>query len=282
MCKISESAAANNARHRHCLVSADDVTINFISKQGEVNRMSNNKKIFVIFMLVALVIAGCSAAQAAPPAQQADDKPGEPRTITVNGTGRISVAPDIARIFIGVETTSEEASTAVQDNNGKAAQIMETLEGLGIAPEDIQTTNFSIYPREERDSDGNITQVTYVVQNTVNVTIRDLDQVGSVLDGVVQSGANSISGIQFDLADRSPANENGLEAAVLDARSQAGILAGAAEVELGQVLTINSFNSSPIVPIQRVALEFAGPADVPVSPGEIVITVDITMVFEIQ
>ncbi len=102
------------------------------------------------------------------------------------------------------------------------------------------------------------------------------------LDSVVQAGANSISGIQFDLADRSEVNANALEAAVQDARSQAEVLAGAAEVELGQVMSINSFNSSPIVPVQREALDFAASSDVPVSPGEIIVSVDITMVFEIQ
>ncbi len=244
--------------------------------------MRNKTLVLSVIMLAALVLAGCGAAQAAPLRQVAEENPAEPRTITVNGTGRVTITPDIAHIFIGVETTSDEAAAAVQDNNEKAAQIMTALEGFGIAPEDIQTTNFSVYPREERDPDGQITKVTYVVQNTVNVTIRDLDQVGAVLDSVIQAGSNSISGIQFDLADRSQVNATSLEAAVLDARTQAGILADAAGVELGQVMSINSFNSSPIVPVQRVALEFAAAGDVPVSPGEIDVTVDIMMVFEIQ
>ena len=192
------------------------------------------------------------------------------------------MAPDLARIYIGVETRGEEAAPAAQENSAQTAQILDILDGFGIAPEDIQTSNFSIYTQENRDPDGNITQVTYIVQNTVNVTVRDLAQVGAVLDGVVQAGANSISGIQFDLADRSQVNERALQAAVLDAQTQAGILAGAAEVDLGQVLSISSYNSSPIVPIERATLDFASPADVPVSPGQIEITVDITMVFEIQ
>ncbi len=143
--------------------------------------MRNKTFVLSMILLVSLVIAGCSAAQAAPSGQVAEENPPAPRTITVNGTGRVTITPDIARIFIGVETTNEEAAAAVQDNNEQAGQIMAALEAAGIASEDIQTTNFSVYPREERDPDGKITQVTYVVQNTVNVTVRDLEQVGAVL-----------------------------------------------------------------------------------------------------
>ena len=244
----------------------------------------HHKKLFVFVVSLLLVfVAACTTALAAPLPQDLDQEQKPSRTITVNGVGRITIAPDIARISIGVETMGESAADATRENSALAEKVIEALVGFEVAEADIRTSNFSVYARQDRDRDGNLLGVTYVVQNTIVVTVRDLDKLGEVLDAVVQSGANNISGIQFDLADRTQASSAALDAAVQDAKRQAEILSAAAEVELGQVLTINSFSNVPVFPIQRSAVEFAaGAIDVPVSPGELEISADVTVIYEIQ
>lgn len=237
---------------------------------------------FVAVALVALAIAACSSAQAAPPSQQGDGDTPDPRTLTVNGTGVVDVTPDLARIAIGVQTEGPEAAAAVSENSAQAQAIIAALADFGIAEEDIRTSSFNVFPRQERDSEGNLTGITYVVQNTVQVTVRELDQFGEVLDAAVQAGANNISDIQFDVADRSALNAKALAAAVEDARARAEILADAAGVELVQVLSLDSFGSSPVFAAQRVSLEFAEAADIPIAPGQIQITVDVNVRYEIQ
>jgi uncharacterized protein YggE len=80
------------------------------------------------------------------------------------------------------------------------------------------------------------------VDNTVFVTLRELSELGDVLDAVIAAGANSINGIQFDVADRTTATADARKAAVADARSQAEELAEAAGVELGEIQSLSTSN----------------------------------------
>ena len=205
------------------------------------------------------------------------------RSVTVNGSGTITLTPDMATISIGVSTQDKDAQVALDDNNAQAQTIRETLAEFNIAEDDIKTTNFSIWPRQNYDRDGEITGTVYVVQNTVLITVRDLGQLGKVLDAVVRSGANQINGINFNIADRETAYQQALEAAMDNARNRAEALTDAADVSLGEVQNINTFISGggPIVPYQSLAFDTAA-AEVPISGGTMEITVQVTVVYELK
>lgn len=226
--------------------------------------------------VVALAACAPAAAASAPSTTQ-------PRSISVNGTGTVTLTPDMATISIGVSTQNAEATTAVNENNRLSQQVLDTLKSKGIADADITTTNFSIYPQQNYDSSGQPTTITYVVQNTVDVKVRDLAKLGDILDSVVQSGSNSINSIQFDVADRESANQQALQAAVANAKSRADILAQAAGVTLGSAQTISASISTggPIVQFDR-ALSAAAPSSVPISTGSMTISVDVSVVYEIK
>jgi hypothetical protein len=207
-----------------------------------------------------------------------------PRTLSVSGVGRVSLEPDLATISIGVHSENASASEAVSTNNSQAAGVLAALKAAGVADKDIRTTNFSIYPRQEFSPDGKPTGLVYVVDNTVLVTVRDLARLGSLLDSAVKAGANSVSGIQFTVEDPSAAYEQALQAAVRDARSRGEALAAAAGVEIRQVLSINAGLSSgpqPLVKEFRAEAAMLA-ADVPVSSGQIEVSVDVSVVYEIQ
>ncbi len=235
-------------------------------------------KTLSLFVLLALVLTACGSGGGltTTPAEQ-------PRVISVNGTGVVTLTPDMATIQIGVNTENASAERAVAENTQQADAIRAALDGFGIAEEDIQTSNFSIYPRQDYDINGQITGVTYVVQNTVTVTIRDLDSFGRVLDAVVRSGANNIYGITFDVADREAAYALALEAAVANARARAEIMAAAGDVQLGEVVNINAYvgGGGGVVYAETRALDAAGGA-VPIAPGSLNITLDVQVVFGIK
>ena len=206
------------------------------------------------------------------------------RTITVTGSGKTSLAPDIAYISIGVHTENKDAAEAVAANNSQSDKVVAAFNNFKIDPKDIQTTNFSIYPRQDFDQDGKPTGITFVVDNTVYVTLRDLEQVGALLDAAVKAGANSISGIQFDVENKTEALSAARKAAVADGQTQAEELAQAAGVELGPVQSISSYANYP-VPLEqpRAAVMMDSAAvSVPISPGQMTLTVDVNMVFQIQ
>ena len=234
-------------------------------------------------LLIAVLLSACgTAALAQTPQAEENDAP--LRTLSVTGSGKTYLTPDIAYISIGVHTENKDAAEAIASNTAQSQKVAQALKTFGIDAKDIQTNNFSVYPRQDYDQNGKPTDLVFVVDNTVFVTLREIDQVGDVIDAAVQAGANTISGIQFDVEDKSAAMSLAREAAVADAQSQAEDLAKAAGVTLGPVQTINSSNSYPIPYMDRaggVAMEAAA-ASVPISPGQMTITVDVNVTYQIQ
>ena len=238
--------------------------------------------LLVSLLLMATLISACGGVAYAQTPQPEQIPP--LRTITVNGSGKTALTPDIAYVSIGVHTENKDAAEAVAANNSQTEKVLEALKSFNIDPKDIQTTNFSIYPRQNYDQDGKPTGITFVVDNTVYVILRDIEKIGDVLDAAVKAGANSISGIQFDVENKTEALSAARAAAVADAQAQAEELAQSAGVELGAVQSITSYSSYP-VPIEQsqggVMMDVAA-ASVPVSPGQMTLTVDVNMVFLIQ
>lgn len=240
------------------------------------------KKLSILFgfLLAASLLSACAAAPIAS-AQQAEPEPQNQRTLTVMGSGQALLTPDIAYVTIGVHTENKNAAEAVAANNTQAQAVTNALKGAGIAAKDIRTTNFSIYPQQQYDDKGQLQGITYVVDNSVYVTVRDLTKVGDLLDTAVKAGANSISGIQFDVADKTKALSDARKAAVANATEIASELAGAANVTLGPVqsISISSTSPMPVVDTRAMAVEAAS---VPVSPGQLNLTVDVQVIFLIQ
>lgn len=243
------------------------------------------KKLLTPAVLVAAILltgcAGAAFAQTETPAAE----PTSPRTLTVSGSGKVYTAPDIAYVTVGVHTEGPDAIKAVGENNADTAEVIDALKALGVAEKDIQTTNFSIFPQREYDTNGKPTgKVTYVVENSVYVTVRDLDQIGKVLNEVVKSGANSINGIQFDVADPATVQSQARQAAVNDAYTKAQELAKAAGVTLGPVQTISEYTSSTPVPMysMRDSVAMAAPSQVPVEAGQLGITIEVNIVYQIR
>ncbi len=239
-----------------------------------------NKTLFVsAVVLLALALGACSPtimADAAPPV----------RTLNVNGAGQVFLSPDIAYIYIGVHTEEDTAAEAVAANNDETQQVIEALKKAGVDAKDIRTTNFSIWPNQQYSSDGQPTSVKYVVDNSVYVTVRKLADLGDLLDSAVEAGANSINSIQFDVADKTEALKNAREEAVKNAQAQAQELADAAGVKLGEIQTIGFYDTAPVPYLDTYGKGGGGAvaeaAAVPIQPGQLSLTVTVSMSYEIK
>jgi len=245
--------------------------------------MRNKSTLWIVVAFIAvavLIFAGSAQAQTD---NQAPQTP-EPRTLSVNGSGVVSIEPDIAYISLGVQTEGKNAQETVASNNAQSQALLSTLSRAGVADKDIRTSNFSIYPRQEWDNNGQPTGITYVVNNTVSVTVRDLSTIGDILDAAVQAGANNIYGIQFDVEDREAAQQQAMVAAMENARARAEVLAGAAGVELSQVMSIQSYlGGGTVIPYDKsYVMADAAAGNVPVSTGEMEITAEVSVIFEIR
>mgnify|MGYP001266111148 CR=1 FL=1 len=204
------------------------------------------------------------------------------RQVTVIGTGEARVAPDMATVQIGVETTAPTTQEALAQNTAQAQAIIERIKQLGVGDRDVQTSGFNIYATYDNEG-RNVTG--YTVSNTVSVTIRDLAQAGDLLDQVVQAGANRVYGISFGLSDPKAAQAQARDAAVADAKSKAEQLAKAGGAGLGTVLVIteNIGSSAPVpMPMLDARAEMAAGAPVPVQAGEQVITAQVQITYELR
>lgn len=240
------------------------------------------KKMYLLvaaLLTFSVLITGCSLIPTA-----STEKP--IRTMDVSGSGIIELTPDIARVNIGVRSQSPNAADALEENNASAEGIIKSLMAIGIEQQDIQTRNFNIYPQQNREPgpDGEIEErQIFVVENTVSVTVRNLDSLGEVLAAVVEEGANTIHGVTFDVQDRESALEESRKLAIDDAKAQAQAIAETAGVSLGPIRTISINENGGIVPVPRaVEMEMPQGGSVPISTGQLTIRVTADLTYEIE
>ncbi|MDZ4136162.1 MAG: SIMPL domain-containing protein [Paracoccaceae bacterium] len=228
-------------------------------------------------MLLATALALPIALQAAGPAL-AQQRP----AITVTGEGRVDAAPDVATISLGVTTEGATATQAMAANSAELARVLANLRAAGIAERDLQTSGLSLNPNWNSSAPGMSPVIAgYVASNMLSVRVRALDTLGAVLDAAVKDGANALNGVSFGLADPAPALDEARRRAVADARARAVLLTGAAGVNLGAVMSITE-GGGYAAPQPMFRLERSMAADaVPVAAGEVSISAQVTIVWEI-
>ncbi len=189
---------------------------------------------------------------------------------------------------LGVRSESEEAGEAVSDNSKIADAIIEALKANGVDESDIGTSSFNVYWNEIWQGDSLPYQKVYVVENMVNVTVRNFDDLGSLLDAALEAGANSVYNVRFDVLDKSEALAQARVIAVENAQAQAAQLAVAAGVSLGDLVTISSWNTGNVVqPSYAYGMGGGGGAmmessSVPTTGGQLVVQVEVNMVYALE
>jgi uncharacterized protein YggE len=202
--------------------------------------------------------------------------------IIVMGDGKASAEPDVAMVTVGVETRARTARQAADENSERMADAMAALQRMGIAEEDIQTVDYSIQAEIDWDAEEHRV-IGYLVSNAVLVKIRQVEQVGDVLDAVTEAGANDIYGIQFAFDDPTKLREQARAEAMADAKSKAQALADLAGVGLGKPRIISeSFIEQPPFYMERAYAPAMEAGGVPVSPGQLEVNVNVQVTFDIR
>jgi len=229
-------------------------------------------KLVFLFPLLALAVALSACGPAAGSAS---------RTLTVTGNGIVYLTPDIAYLYVGVHTEGADIAEAIDRNNSRTQAVVDALKNMGVAVEDIQTSNFSVWSMEDYDDTGN-RYIKYSVDNTVYITIRDLSQLGALLDTVVAAGANTINSLTFDVADKAAALVEARRLAMENASALAEELAQTAGVQVGDIQSI-TYSDSYYNPYYGMGGGGAAPnASVPIQPGQTQISVTVSVTYGIK
>jgi uncharacterized protein len=247
------------------------------------------KTIYAIITLffILVITSGCGLL----PQQQGtiisqDPIPTEAKhTINVTGTGVVLATPDIGYLNIGVHTEDFDSAAAVEQNNNLTRSVKDALREYGVEDKDIQTSNFSIYlqaPYSGVPSDAS----KIIVDNTVLVTVRNISDLSKMLGEAIRSGANNVYGMSFDIVDKSALQDEARGKAMQNAEQQAQQLAALAGGKPGKVISVTVVTNNINNPYFGTGLGGGGGgmvnnSNVPVSSGNMTITVDVNVVYEL-
>jgi uncharacterized protein len=202
-------------------------------------------------------------------------------SIVVSGTGRIAVQPDLADVRLGVTVTQPSVGTARAEAAQTMDAVLAAVRDVGVESRDVRTSMLSVQPRYDY-RDGRAPALTgYEVANIVEVTVRDLDALGGVVDGTLGAGATSLDGLEFRIADPGPAEREARVRAMAEARARADVLAEAAGLTIdGVVEIVEGPPSRPPIPFPK-AERMALAADVatPVEAGTLEVAVTVTVTY---
>ncbi|MDD3386476.1 MAG: SIMPL domain-containing protein, partial [Candidatus Pacebacteria bacterium] len=174
--------------------------------------------------------------------------------ISVSGLGEVYVTPDVGLITISVQTENRNVSVATDENSQKMNEVIEYIKSEGVESKDIKTTGYNINPRYEWNNDtGKRTLAGYEVSQSVNVKIRDLSKIGTIISNATSKGANDISSLSFIVDDDEEAKASAKEIAIQNAKEKAKELEKLLGIKMVRVVSFSE-NSGGYVPL-RVAYD---------------------------
>jgi len=206
-------------------------------------------------------------------------------TISVSARGVIKTEPDMATVRFSIVTSGDTPSEAQGGNAEASASAMNAVRELGIAEADIQMDNLQLMPQREYDQERRVyIENGFEAARSVEVHVRDLDQLPELMSRLVETGANRINSVQYGLDDRDQVELDALALAVRRAREKAVVMAGALDERLGAVWQISEQGISVPQPMLRMdAMEMASMSK-DANPdafaaGELEVSASVTVVF---
>ncbi len=157
--------------------------------------------------------------------------------IRVSGYATVTLPADYATIEIGVTTQKTTVGEAQEENNRLIEATLQAIYEAGVDKKDVTTSSFSVYSGYNYDEAGQGTRC-YTIDNMLYVIVRDLDQLGKILDAAMNAGANSTYGINFSSERENEAYQLALTRAVEDAAQKARVLATATKKTLGDLILV--------------------------------------------
>ena len=219
-----------------------------------------------------LLLSGLATAQEKTP----------PNLVRVTGTSEVKVVPDRAVISIGVEKENASAVVAKHAADTAARNLLSTLRTNGLDAKDMSTTFLSLQPREVYVKHVRVS--SFVAEQTLAVTVRDISKLDSLLEALVKAGGNRIDSIQYEVSEPRRYRDQARELAVIAAKEKAQALANALGQHIGKASTIEE-------PLDFSSLQSANSAfynstreklrDSVTAPGERSVTASVTIAFEL-
>lgn len=228
-------------------------------------------------------------AQSIPPVSNTDTASANLRTISVSGSFDAAAEPTKAEIWFSVETLAQTAQDSQSQNASLTQKVMAALSAMGISGKNVQTSSYSLYQKTEWDDNlRKSVNRGFQTSNSIKVTVNDLSKTGAVIDAAVKAGANNVSSISFTIDDakQTELKRTALTSASQEAKAKASAIAAGLGVELDGVQSVSE-NGSYYVPYYQsfnkgMAMDAAAAPETPISPGDVKVNANVTVVFKIK
>jgi len=231
----------------------------------------------IVVALLLLAAAPPVIAQPAPPPTGAQGT-----RLDVVATGEVTRIPDIVRINAGVVTQAPTAVEAIRQNAARMERVRTALARAGVAPRDIQTSNINLQPDYRYAENQPPQLIGYRASNEVNVRFREIADSGRILDALVAEGANQINGPNLGIDRPEAALDEARVAALANARARAELYARAMNMRVRRVLLVSESGAMLPRPMPEIQLRQASTADSNIEPGEQILTISLTVSFELE
>lgn len=232
------------------------------------------KKIAFVLLVMVSTFAG---------AQQLTQQNTQPQ-INVAGEGKVTVAPDEAKITIGVENSGADAAEVKKKNDAAVDAVLKYLKNTAkLAEKDYQTKRVSLY----RNQDYKTKKYTFYASQTITIHLRDLSKYDAIVMGVVDAGANTIQGVEFLTSKLAQYQSEARIKAVQDAKQKATDYATALGQKAGKAILVTdntqTYYPSPVMMNARFKAEADAVApNETLAVGEITITANVNISYSLE
>jgi len=214
-------------------------------------------------------------------------------TISVSGEGEIYVKPDLAKVTFTVTNEAKTVTEAMEENTKRMNDVIGYIKEEGVEDKDLKTTSFNIYPRYEYVRDweieiyppptGQRVLVGYEVSQSLQVKIRDMAKIGTIIQAATESGANQMSGLAFVVDKEDEFKEQARTEAIENAKEKAQELASQLGIRLVRITNFQESGISPYFYEYDRAVGMGGGGEVPqIETGQNLIKVTVTITYEIN
>lgn len=245
----------------------------------------------VMIVVAVLVIGWLGLGRGGADFAAAESAPATPaNTVTVGASGSVMVEPDVAYLYVAVETRGAKATDAQKANADKFAAVEKTLyDTFGIDKKDVKTTGFRVQPEYNyTEKEGQVLK-GYIAMHSIQITYRKLPEIGKLLDALSAAGANRMEGVQFNTEKKEQYELEALKKAMANASAKANVLAASANRQLKGVVNIvqgdvanRPIFANDMLEAKMKSMEMASGASSSVQSGQIEISASVTVQYDMK
>ncbi|RAR48566.1 SIMPL domain-containing protein [Flavobacterium lacus] len=202
--------------------------------------------------------------------------------ISVSGEGKVKVAPDQVVINLGVQNTGKDAAEVKKMNDETVDKVVKYIKKFGIPTSDFQTTNVSLYKSYDQEKKKH----NFQASQTLTITLKDIKKYDELMMGLIETGINSINGVEFKSSKLEEHKVASRKQAVLDAKKKAEDFVSVLNQKVGKAIMITD-NSQAYFPAMydtmnygREEINYSKKETVAIGEIEIITNINVTFILE--